>query len=85
MSAVPSPHAAPSFDQLFPVTTFFPSWTPRRVNENCREGRIPGAVRVGRTWMMTATAYARFTTGRDARGVPSIEDAYADLRRRGVL
>src|SRR4051794_16064678 len=39
-------------DVLRPVSVFVPDWTRRRIAESCRAGRIPGAKKVGREWMM---------------------------------
>lgn len=48
--------------KLVPVRTVIPSWSTRRVNEACREGRIPGAVKVGRDWFLAAHDVARLVT-----------------------
>lgn len=70
---------------LIPVTSFFPGRSSRWVAENCRSGRVPRAVRVGRTWMIRPLDFAAFVSGGSAsREVPSVDDALADLRARGV-
>jgi len=75
---------ATSDDALLPVTFFFPGRSPRWVAESCRAGRIPGAVKIGKSWFTRASDVDRLVAG-TSRGVPTVEDATADLRRRGVL
>ncbi len=70
---------------LVPVISFFVGRSPRWVAESCRAGRIPGAVRVGKQWLIRESEIAAFIAGMGPRGVPTVEDAAADLRRRGVL
>jgi hypothetical protein len=70
---------------LVPVISFFPGRSPRWVAESCRAGRIPGAVRVGKQWLIRESEIAAFVAGRAPRGAPTVADAEADLRARGVL
>jgi hypothetical protein len=51
----------------------------------CRAGRIPNAIRVGKVWFIRRSDYDRWTTGTaTSTSAPTVEDAAADLRRRGV-
>jgi hypothetical protein len=70
---------------LVPVISFFPGRSLRWVAESCRAKRIPGAVRVGKQWLIRESEIAAFIAGAGPRGMPTVEDAAADLRRRGVL
>jgi hypothetical protein len=71
---------------LVPVISFFPGRSLRWVAESCRAKRIPGAVRVGKQWLIRESEIAAFIAGTGRpRGVPTVEDAAADLRRRGIL
>jgi hypothetical protein len=83
------PHVPIEPDTLRPVSAYLVDWSPRRVNDTARRGDIPGAMKVGRVWMMTRSAFERWTgTARDVANdvqPPTIEDAAADLRRRGVI
>jgi hypothetical protein len=73
---------------LRPVKEFLPTWTGRRIADACREGRIPGAVKVGRMWAMRRSDFERWI-GAAAKHLPprppSVDDAAVDLRRRGVI
>lgn len=81
--------ATPAPDALRPVTSYLPDWTPRRVNENARAGRIPGVVKVGRSWMLRGSDFDRWVAGDKATAAndapPTIDEATRELRRRGVL
>ena len=48
------------------VALYFPGRSPRWVAEACRAGRIPGARRVGKSWMWRAVDAARFAAGDSA-------------------
>ncbi len=69
-------------DALHPIGDFLPSWSARRVADNARAGRIPGAVKICRAWMMTRTAFEKWISGAAVR---SDVEAETELRRRGVL
>jgi hypothetical protein len=78
-----------------PVIDHFPGRTPRWVNDQCRAGRIRGAIKIGRTWMITTAAVDRLFGGGTAANddvraapepvVPTMDEALADLRARGIL
>ena len=74
-------------DGLLPVSQFFPGRTARWVEDLCRGGRLPGAVKVGRTWTIRRSDFERFV-GAKAKHLPprapTVDEAMADLRRRGV-
>jgi hypothetical protein len=73
-------------DALRPVRTFVPDWSNRRIAENARAGRIPGARKIGKQWMMARSDFERWIGLRTTEtGSPSVEDAAADLQRRGVI
>ena len=72
-------------DGLRPVALFFPDKSARWVADACRTGRIPGAVRVGRQWLIRPSDFDAFVSGNAIRCVPTVEQAAADLRSRGVL
>lgn len=65
------------------VSEFFPGRSARWVADNCREGRIRGARRIGRLWFITPEDAAKL--GVPETGVPTVEDAADELRARGVL
>lgn len=67
-----------------PVKSLFPTKSARWVADNCREGRIPGAVKFGRTWMIKASTLEK-APKTEAPSVFTVEDALADLRRRGII
>lgn len=72
---------------LRPVQLFFPDCSPRWVADNCRAGKIPGAVKIGKTWMISETDMSKLTSAKAAkseRRVPTLEEATADLKRRGL-
>ena len=69
---------------LLPVSFYFPGRSARWVADSCRAGRIPGAFKVGKAWFIRA-ADVELLGSSAPRGVPTVEDAAADLRRRGVL
>lgn len=75
------------FDGLAAVQQFFAGRSARWVADLCRSGRLPGAVKVGRTWMIRRSDFERFV-GAKAKHlpptVPTVDEAMADLRRRGV-
>lgn len=66
-------------ETLVSVVTLLPSATPRKVARLCRTGKIPGAVKVGRIWMITESAWREYTTAATA---PTC-DADALLRKFG--
>ena len=65
------------------VSSIFPDRTSRWVNDACRRGAIPHAVKIGGSWFLLDRDVARL--GSDAPRVPTIEDADAILRARGIL
>lgn len=72
---------------LRPVRVFFPDWSARRIADACRAKRIPGAVKVGREWMLRESDFDAWVAGTRmpvAVAPPSIEDAIAILRSKGV-
>jgi hypothetical protein len=77
---------ASDVDALRPVRVFFPDWSDRRIADNCRARRIPGAIKIGKEWMMRPSDVERWVTGKAPTvvKVPTVEDAMADLRRRGL-
>lgn len=83
-----------SEDVFRPVVDFFvdPAASPavrkarsRWCADQCRSGRIPGALRVGREWLIRPRDVEAFVQGRASAGAPTVEDAERDLRSRGVL
>ena len=65
-----------STDPLRPVAVFLPDWSARRIADNARAGRIPGAVKVGGMWMLRGSDFARWFDARqrtalDERGPAS--------------
>jgi hypothetical protein len=75
-------------DGLRPLHVFFPDRSLRWIADACRAGRLPGAVKVGRVWMIRASDFERWVTGARVAGgaaPPSIAEATAELERRGVL
>lgn len=63
--------------------SLFPDRSARWVNEHCRKGDVPGAFRVGRTWYVGDAQSAALPPPKP--GIPTVDEAYAELRRRGVL
>jgi hypothetical protein len=57
-------------DVLQPLTTFLPTWSPRRVADNARAQRIPGAAKVGQEWMIRKSDFERFVAGKAAAPAP---------------
>jgi hypothetical protein len=77
-----------SADGLRPLTVFFPDKSLRWIADACRAKRIPNAVKVGKTWMVRPSDFERWITRAQDRArapAPSIEEATAELRRRGLL
>lgn len=75
---------------LRPVQLFFPDQTPRWIADTCRAGKLPGAVKVGKVWMIRESDIERLTKSKaekqaEERRIPTVEEAMADLRRRGVV
>lgn len=69
---------------LRPVQLLFPDRSARWVADYCRAGKLKGAVKIGKTWMISETDTAQLTTEPERPRVPTVEEAMADLRRRGV-
>jgi hypothetical protein len=76
-----------SAEPLIPLVSLLPDRSPRWIADACRAGRFPGAVKVGRTWSITASAFARVSGAPvpSAPSAPSVVDAAAELRRRGLI
>lgn len=70
-------------EPLQPVAAVFPALSKRAVNEACRAGKIPGAVKVARTWMIRARDVEALVN-REPACMPTVADAIADLRKRGL-
>jgi hypothetical protein len=70
---------------LISVCSVFPDRTPRWVADTCRKNRIPGAIRIGKKWMIRPEDVERLVAGSGARGAPTVADAEAELRARGVF
>ena len=51
-------------DPLRPVAVFLPDWSARRIADNARAGRIPGAVKIGGEWMLRASDFTRWVAAR---------------------
>lgn len=47
-------------DPLRPVFVFLPDWSARRIADNARASRIPGAVKVGGMWMLRPSDFSRW-------------------------
>lgn len=75
----------PPGEPLHPVATYFPGRSDRWIAESCRAGRIPGAVLVGRQWLIRQSSVDELVAGAAPRPVPTVDEATADLRARGVL
>lgn len=58
-------------DPLRPVSVFLPDWSARRIADNARAGRIPGAVKVGGMWMLWPSDFSRRVAGR--QGAATVE------------
>ena len=71
-------------DAFLPVISFFPGRSLRWVADTCRAGRIPGAMRIGRAWVIRAADVDAFVAGKAARGARTVADAETELRARGV-
>lgn len=69
---------------FLPVAFYFPGRSARWIADACRAGRIPGAVKIGKGWFLRGADADRLVAGAPT-AVPSVADAEADLRRRGVL
>lgn len=67
------------------VASLFPDRSGRWVNETCRRGGVPGAVKIGGAWYLSPAALAKLGSTPAASPTPTVEDAEADLRSRGVL
>jgi hypothetical protein len=66
---------------------FFRDRSARWVADTCRAGRVPGAIKVGKVWMIRASDFEAFVTGSKAPERPqpqTPEDAAEVLRRHGV-
>jgi hypothetical protein len=88
-----------AYDALVPVATFFPNKERRWISDACRgvkprrdEARrppfIPNAIKVGKTWMMRRSDFEAWIGVRAKHlplAPPSVDDALADLRKRGVV
>lgn len=64
---------------LVPVTSLLEGRAPRTVTRLCRNGKIPGAKKVGMCWMITRSAWRAFIGERPAPA----STAEADLVRAG--
>jgi hypothetical protein len=73
-------------DPLVSVVDLFPGRSKRWVADTCRAGRIPRAVRIGRTWMIRRRDFEAWLAGTSSSPAqpPSVEDAISVLRRHGV-
>ncbi len=73
-------------DALRPVLEFFPGRSSRWVNESCRAGRIPRAVKIGRTWMVREADIEALVErrGRPTKTKITVADAAAELAKRGL-
>lgn len=74
---------SPTVDALRPAIEFFPGRSPRWIADACRAKRIPGAVKIGRVWMLRASDVERLVTKKSKR-LPTPEEVAEDLRRRGL-
>lgn len=74
---------------IVPVTSIFPEWTSRRITANCRAGRIKGAYKLGKSWVISTQDAALITAAPKAQAEATAAEAealaLADLRARGVL
>ena len=68
---------------LSPVASYFPGRSARWVADSCRAGRVPGAFKVGKSWFIRPGDVEALGSGAP-QGAPTVDDALADLRRRGV-
>ena len=70
-------------DQSFvSAAALFPGRSKRWVNDQARAGRIPGCRKIGGSWFCRVVDIGAPPS---APNVPTLEDATADLRARGVL
>jgi hypothetical protein len=42
-------------------------------------------VKIGLAWMMTASDFEKWRAGEHRSSAPTVEDAAAELRRRGII
>ena len=82
---------------LHSLRVLLPDMTSRAIAEGCRRGRFPGARKIGGSWMISAQDWELFVTGRrrvagtdgthETRSIapPTVAQAAAELRRRGVI
>ena len=69
---------------LLPVATFFPGRSPRWIADACRAGRIPGAIKIGRIWMMRPADVDALVAGRSGTRVPTADEVASTLRAHGL-
>ena len=73
---------------LRPLVDFFPGRSRRWISDLCRSDKRPtGAVKVGASWMIRAADFERWLVAQqraDRPALPTVDDALADLRRRGA-
>jgi hypothetical protein len=68
------------------LRSLMPDWTTRRIADNARAGRIPGAKKVGRDWMMSVDAFERWIGRAPAANDGGDEmDMRVQLRKRGLI
>ena len=86
-------------DALRPITDYLPARSARWIADAARAGRLAGAVKVARTWCWTSSDYRAWLAtaqGRapapptsgvclDPDALPTLEQATADLRARGLI
>jgi len=69
-------------DPLRPVAALFPTRSRRWVADTCRAGRVPGAIKVGREWLISESAAAAFVGGA-APGAAKAYDVHERARALG--
>lgn len=72
-------------EELRPLVSFLPGRSRRWIADACRAGKFPGAIIIGKVWSILPSDWARFVASKKTPGIPTEEEAAADLRRRGVL
>lgn len=71
----------PADDELVDVLSAVPA-PKRTLMSACRQGRIAGAVKVGRRWLASRAAIDAYLRQRGPRAVPNVADDLGALRRR---
>jgi hypothetical protein len=69
---------------LVPLVDLLPSMPPRWIFRQCRTGKIRGAVKVGRAWLISVEAFKAWAASQGATG-GAATSAVDELRAAGFI